>query len=71
MTLQKYRLSLLGHHEIKDSHKTHIVDSSAKKVGGHVIALDWLIPGTNCAENQERSLNIVAQETIHLNVTGE
>ena len=38
--------------------------SSAKTV----FALRWLIPGTNCAENGERSLHIVAQETINLNV---
>ena len=40
-------------------------------VGGRVFALGWLIPGTNCTENRERSLHIVAQETINLNVTGE
>ena len=38
--------------------------SSAKTV----FALRWLIPGTNCAENGERSLHIVAQATINLNV---
>ena len=54
-----------------DSHKTHIVDSSSKTVGGRVFALGWLIPGTNCAESRERSLYIVAQGTIKLNVTGE
>ena len=50
---------------------TRIVGSSAKPVGGRVFALGWLIPGTNCAENRERSLHIVAQEAIKLNVTGE
>ena len=50
---------------------TRIVDSSAKTVSGRVFALGWLIPGTNCAQNRERSLHIVAQETIKLNVTGE
>ena len=54
-----------------DLHKTHIVYSSAKTVSGCVFSLDWLIPGTNCIENQERCLHIVAQETINLNVTGE
>ena len=38
---------------------------------GRVFALDWLIPGTNCAENRERSLHKVAQGTTNLNVTGE
>jgi hypothetical protein len=38
-------------------------------VGGRVFALSWLIPRTNCAENREHFLYIVAQETIHLNVT--
>ena len=33
-----------------DFHKTCIVDSSAKTVDGRVFALDWLIPGMNCAE---------------------
>ena len=49
-----------------DSHKTYIIDSSAKRV----FALDLLILGTNCAENRECSLDIVAQETIIWNVTG-
>ena len=40
-------------------------------VGGRVFALGWLIQGTNCAENRERSLHIVAQEAINLNVTSE
>ena len=53
-----------------DSHKTHIIDSSAKKVSGCVFALDLLILGTNCAKNRECSLDIVAQETIIWNVTG-
>ena len=30
-------------------------------VDGRVFALGWLIPGTNCAENRERFLLIVAQ----------
>ena len=51
-----------------DSHKTHIIDSSAKKVGECVFAVDWLILATNCAENREGSLDIVAQENIILNV---
>ena len=38
-------------------------------VCGRFFALGWLIPGTNCAENRERFLHIVAQETINLNVT--
>ena len=54
-----------------DLHKTHIVDSSAKTVGERVFALGWLILGTICAENRERSLHIFAQETIKLNVIGE
>ena len=37
-------------------------------VGSCISALSWLIPGTNSAENQERFLHIVAQETINLNV---
>ena len=40
-------------------------------VGGRVFVLGWLISGTNCAENQERSLHFVAQETINLNVIDE
>ena len=40
-------------------------------VGGRVFALGWLIPGMNCAENRERWVHIVAQETIKFNVTGE
>ena len=51
-----------------DLHKTHIVESSAKTVGRCIFALGWLILGTNCAENRERSLHIAAQETIKLNV---
>jgi hypothetical protein len=38
-------------------------------VSGGVFALGWLIPGTNCTENREGFLHIVAQETINLNVT--
>ena len=38
-------------------------------VGGHVFALDWLIPGTYCAENRECFLHFAEKETIHLNVT--
>ena len=38
-------------------------------VGGRNFALGWLFPGTNCAENRERCLHIVAQETINSNVT--
>ena len=54
-----------------DSHSsTHIVDSSAKAAGWRVFALGWLIPGANCAENRQRSLHIVSQETINLNATG-
>ena len=40
-------------------------------VDGHVFALGWLILGTNCVENRERSLHTVAQETINLNVTSK
>ena len=52
-----------------DSHKTHVVDSSAKTVGGRLFTLGWLIPGTNCAENRERFIHMFAQETINFNVT--
>ena len=41
----------------------------ATTVGGRVFGLGWMITGTNCAKNRERFLNIVAQETINLNVT--
>ena len=51
-----------------DSHTTHIVDSSAETIGRRFFALGWLIPGTNCSENRERFLHMVAQETINLNV---
>ena len=46
-----------------------IITKIPTTVGGCFFALGWLIPGTNCAENRELSLHIVAQETINLNVT--
>ena len=48
-----------------------VITKISTTVGGRVFALGWLIPGTNCAENRERFLHIVAQETIKLNVTGD
>ena len=46
-----------------------VITKIPTRVSGHVFALGWLIPGTNCAKNRECFLHIVAQETINLNVT--
>ena len=60
-----------GNHIAHGSLSDTVITKIPTTVGGRVFALGRLIPGTNCAENRERFLYIVAQETINLNVTGE
>ena len=60
-----------GNHVARGSLNVTVITKIPTTVCWRVFALGWLIPVTNCAENRECSLHIVAQETINLNVTGE
>ena len=59
----------IGNRVARDSLSDTIITKIPATVCDRVFALGWLIPGTNCAENRERFLQIVAQEIINLNVT--
>ena len=69
-TMDVYKIyTNTGNHVARDSLLSDtIITKIPTTVGGCVFDLDWLIPGTNCSENRERFLHIVAQETINLNV---
>ena len=59
----------IGNHVARGSFSDTVITKIPTTVGSRIFALCWLIPETNCAENQESFLHIVAQETINLNVT--
>ena len=70
MDVYKIYIGNIGNHVARGSLiSDRVITKIPTIVGGLVFALGWLIPGTNCAENRDRFLQIVAQETINLNVT--